>query len=352
MPRQGSKRVPRTSRPAALTIRWQYSRRCFTQDLPPRREFFRWETLESAVEYHLAARDNWMLPALEVLEDGAPVTSLKFDLAASLASQFLFDLTVGYASRRIHRVTLCVARNDREYAEPFRSGWNGLVRLHERLPVSCAKPLRAGKIFLPDRYHRKAFHRDLPVALIQLPATGWGPITPVTPVQLGIREKTGSTPTLLSAAQTIRLQQKMTTCFLRMYDPDRRMGPAIGTGFPWEWVAWRAKGEKEPGLCLVSAALNWTYCAPAHYLIRLMAAELRGPKASLPVLPDDPTAAWSCLRASGFLKLVPSFGSLSFLPRGLPAFLSRQAWARVVRKYRWLMESSPEAVPQKSGVKV
>lgn len=346
MPGRGSQQGSRAFRPAALTIKWQYSRRCYTLDIPPRREFFRWETLESAVEHHLAARDNWILPALEHLEDGAAVTSLKLDLAASLAGQFLFDVTVGYASRRVHRVTLCVARNDREYATPFRDGWNGLVRLHERLPECCAKPLRAGKIFLPDRYQRKACHRDLQAALIQLPAAGWGPITPVTPVQLGIREKFGAAPTLLSTAETIRLQQKLAACFLRMYDPSRRTGPAIGTALPGEWVAWRARGEKEPGLCLVSAALNWTRCAPAQYLIRLMAAELRGPKVSLPVLPDDPTAAWASLHVSGFLSLVPSFGSASFLPQRPPAFLSGQAWARVLLKYRWLTENPPETVPE------
>jgi len=347
MPRRGNEQVSRAVRPAALTIKWSYSRRCFTVDLPPWREFFRWETLESAVEHHLAVRDNWMLPALESLENGAAITSLKLDLAASMAYQFMFDVTVGYANRRVHKVTLCVARNDREHAAPFRDGWNGLVRLHGILPEYCAKPLRSGKIFLPDRYNRNALHRDLPAALIQLPVALWGPITPVTPVQLGIREKAGKAPTLMSAAETVHLQQKLTACFLGLYDPDRQMGHVLDANPPWEWVTWREKGTKHPGLCLVSAVLKWTHCVPAKYLIRLLAAELRGSKVSLPVLPDDPGAVWACLRESGFLRLVPALGETSLLPEKPPAFLSRASWSRVIRKYRLLMENRPERVPAK-----
>ncbi|HOV59568.1 MAG TPA: hypothetical protein PK349_00730 [Candidatus Hydrogenedentes bacterium] len=351
MPNRKGERALRPSRPVPLAIRWQYTRRCFTVDLPPWREFFRWETLESAVEHHLVTRDNWMLPALEALENGASVTSLKFDLAAAMEYQFLFDLTVGYAHRRVRNVVLCVARNDREYAVPFREGWNGLVRLSGKVPHYCAKPLRLGKIFLPDRYNRNAFHRDLPAALVQLPGARWNPITPVAPDQLGLREKAGTAPALLSRQETIRLQVKLAKVLLMAYDAERRIGPVIDPDHAWEWMAWREKGEKEPGLCLVSAITKWTRCAPERYLARLLASTIRGAKAVLPVFPEDPFAAWDCLRASGFSQKVPGLGGPSFLPEKPPDYLSRDAWSPVIRKYTLLREHRPGISPEESGAK-
>ena len=342
MSRESKGSLPRQTKPIPLTVRWNYSRRCFSSDLPSWREFFRWETFESSFEHHLASRDNWVLPALQELEK-TPVSSLKLDLAASMKTLFLFDLTVGFANRRVHHAVLCVARNHQEHAAAFRSGWNSLNRLYRRVPSLCARPLRSGKIYLPDRHKRAAFGRDLPAFLAWLPESDGAPLVPLTVSQLGIRNKTGKPPTLLTARETVALQNRLCSFFLQAYDPDRREGPVMDLDKYWEWMAWRAKGTGEAGICLVFTSARWVRCTPERYLIRLLAAAWPTPSGPLPLVPEDPVVAWECIRQSDFLERVPSFGSPSFLPVRPPEGFRRGEWDLVTRKYHLLMETGGQS---------
>ena len=181
----------------------------------PYRRFYQLETLTNAVDKMILEGQRFIVPAIQQLLGRGKISSLTFTLQEEDALRFVFQMRVSDATRKRTNLRLVIAKNHEEATRRVVVEFKHLSALHPRIPDHMVEPVRAGTIFLPDRYRREGSHREVGAYLTTGP-TGYEP--------LGIHRNQqymslGPTPHTFSKKETELLKQRMTTTILSSFDP-------------------------------------------------------------------------------------------------------------------------------------
>lgn len=213
-----------TSRPLVFTTKWNNMVEFVDHRGKPFRRFYQLETLSSAVDKLVRDRDRLIQPAIEKVLGPGAANSLIFTLSAEDEFRLIFTIKVTTATKRKTQLSLVVAKNPEEGSRRVAQEYKHLRLLHERLKEEMTEPLRAGIIFLPDRYRREEHHRELEAYVTALPV-GYEPLG----IHRNLQYTAGTTPPhTFSKKETEVLKQKMATLALKAYHPVTRNGLDTG----------------------------------------------------------------------------------------------------------------------------
>ena len=213
-----------TARPLVFTTKWNNMVEFADQRGKPFRRFYQLDTLSSAVDKLVRDRDRLIQPAIEKVLGPGNTSGLIFTLTAEDEFRLIFTIKVTTVNKRKAVLSLVVAKNPEKGSSRVTQEYKHLRLLHERLKEEMTEPLRAGIIFLPDRYRREEHHRELQAYLTAMP---------VGYEALGIHRNeqytAGTTPPhTFSKKETEVLKQKMSTLALRAFNPVTRNGLDTG----------------------------------------------------------------------------------------------------------------------------
>lgn len=211
-------------RPLVLTTKWQNMVELVDQRGKPFRRFYQLETLSSAVDKLVREKDRLILPAVEKITGPGQLTNLVFTLTGEDEFRLVFSVKATMGNKRRASLNLVVAKNPEEGSRRVATEYKHLRILHERLREEMAEPLRAGTIFLPDRYRREEHHREVEAYITTLPA-GYEPLG----IHRNLQYTAGTSPPhTFTKLETEALKMKMVTLVLKAFNPVTRTG--IDTG--------------------------------------------------------------------------------------------------------------------------
>ncbi len=212
------------SRPLVFTTKWNNMVEFVDHRGKPFRRFYQLETLASAVDKLVRERDRLIQPAIEKVLGPGAANSLIFTLSAEDEFRLIFTIKVTTATKRKTQLSLVVAKNPEEGSRRVAQEYKHLRLLHERLKEEMTEPLRAGILFLPDRYRREEHHRELEAYVTALPV-GYEPLG----IHRNLQYTAGTTPPhTFSKKETEGLKQKMCTLALKAFNPVTRNGLDTG----------------------------------------------------------------------------------------------------------------------------
>ncbi len=213
-----------TARPLVFTTKWNNMVELLDHRSKPFRRFYQLETLASAVDKLVRDRDRLIQPAIEKVLGPGAANSLIFTLSAEDEFRLVFTMKVTTAAKRKTQLSLVVAKNPEEGSRRVTQEYKHLRLLHEQLKEEMTEPLRAGIIFLPDRYRREEHHRELQAYLTALPV-GYEPLG----IHRNLQYTAGTTPPhTFSKKETEGLKQKMCTLAIKAFNPVTRNGLDTG----------------------------------------------------------------------------------------------------------------------------
>lgn len=184
------------------------------------RRFYKLETLASAVDKMVRDGDRFLHPVLEQEMGPGRLTQMTFTLADEDALRFIFHVKAANANRKRASLALVVAKNAEEASRRVALEYKHLKILSERIAKDMAAPLRAGAIFMPDRYRRKEQNREIGAYLTRLP----NHCEPLAIHRSGQYMSLGDRPHTFSKRETEALRQKMTAIIVAAYHPVKRDG--------------------------------------------------------------------------------------------------------------------------------
>lgn len=213
-----------SARPLVLTTKWNNMVEFVDHRGKPFRRFYQLDTLASAVDKLVRDRDRLIQPAIEKVLGPGKIINLVFTLTAEDELRLIFTIKVTSATRRKTQLSLVVAKNPEEGSRRVAQEYKHLRLLHERLKDEMTEPLRAGILFLPDRYRREDHHRELEAYITALPV-GYEPLG----IHRNLQYTAGTTPPhTFSRKETEGLKQKMCTLALKAFNPVTRTGLDTG----------------------------------------------------------------------------------------------------------------------------
>lgn len=156
------KRAPaRRSQKSGLRIGWSGFRVMYDywgNEIP---RFYQLDTLASAVEYHFATRDQFIMPTITEGIGTAPLSNLKLHLFQEGRFQLIFKLSASNTDGRKGAWAFVAAKNHLECSDVARAEHRMLHILHERAPEDIVRPFHSGVLYLPDRHGRKEHGREV-----------------------------------------------------------------------------------------------------------------------------------------------------------------------------------------------
>ena len=167
-------------------VKWSASQR-FVGPYPEKtKQFFRLETLESALQKKLDERDYFLFRTLRDGLDGKVPDSLAIDWIYENKSRLVFSLLAGSRQGKHAASFLCLAKNHEEHTAALEQEYQALEILSKKHPKAFVSLLRSGLIFLPDRHQRREVNRELFSYLYKLPGD-WSPLYVASSTQWGPR---------------------------------------------------------------------------------------------------------------------------------------------------------------------
>lgn len=222
-PKAFTGRTP-AARPLVFTTKWNNMVELVDQRGKPFRRFYQLDTLSSAVDKLVRERDRLIQPAIEKVLGPCQPNSLIFTLTGEDEFRLIFTMKVTTANKRKAVLSLVVAKNPEEGSSRVTQEYKHLKLLHERLKEDMTEPLRAGIIFLPDRYRREEHHRELQAYLTAMPV-GYEALG----IHRNLQYTAGTSPPhTFSKKETEGLKQKMATLAIKAFNPVTRTGLDTG----------------------------------------------------------------------------------------------------------------------------
>lgn len=273
-----------TARPLVFTTKWNNLVEFTDQHGKPFRRFYQLDTLTSAVDKLVRERDRLFQPAIEKVLGPGKANSMLFSLTAEDEWRLIFTIKVTAVNNRKTTLSLVVAKNPEEGSSRVAQEYKHLRLLHERLKDEMTEPLRAGILFLPDRYRREEHHRELQAYLTALPV-GYEPLG----IHRNLQYTAGTSPPhTFSKKETEVLKQKMATLALNAYHPVTRNGLDTGQLDPSTFQVNRS-GKSMPKLKLFNCVHMQTRLTSTRVIAFLLTDTwtCRGNESS--VAPESPS---------------------------------------------------------------
>lgn len=212
------------ARPLVFTTKWNNMVEFVDHRGKPYRRFYQLETLASAVDKLVRDRDRLIQPAIEKVLGPGKANSMIFTLTSEDEWRLVFTIKVTTANKKKTTLSLVVAKNPEEGSRRVAQEYKHLRLLHERLKEDMTEPLRAGIIFLPDRYRREEHHRELEAYVTAMPV-GYEALG----IHRNLQYTAGTTPPhTFSRKETEALKQKMVTLSIKAFNPVTRTGLDTG----------------------------------------------------------------------------------------------------------------------------
>lgn len=193
------------------------------------KQFFKLETAASATERLIKGNDRVISLVAHAELGPADLTAFTFELVGERPHQYLFRLRVGNARRKQATFCYTVARSDGSHSEATAAEFEHLRLLHKRAGKQVVQPLRAGTVYLPDRYRRADHGREVAMYL-----TAWpGAMSPLDGNERGQFVLCEEGRQALSLRDTEALKGMLCEALAASYAPDLRdmmMAPDLAAG--------------------------------------------------------------------------------------------------------------------------
>jgi hypothetical protein len=271
------------SRELVLTSKWQNLIELEDFRGKTWRRFYKLESLASALDKLIRERDRLMQPAVEQLLGTGRISEYTFTLADEDALRFLFHVRVTDTTRKRANLVLVVAKNAEEASRRVQLEHKHLKILAERIPDVMAVPLRAGSIFMPDRYRRSEHNRDIAAYI----TTHHGGYVPLSIHRNGQYMACGAEPYTFTKRDTELLREKMVSIIVSAFHPIKRDGMDTHQLDPSSFLVHRG-GKGAPGLKLANCVHMQTRLTPAKVLGFLLTDTWKSRGLESPYVPEDP----------------------------------------------------------------
>ncbi|NLV46951.1 MAG: hypothetical protein GXY07_20915 [Candidatus Hydrogenedentes bacterium] len=274
-----------------IRVKWSTSLMYAGPYPAPAKRFFKFETLQNAVEKCLQEKDRFFWSGLNTLSNNLPITSLQCDLIYEDALRLVYSLTLATQSRKLVYARLVIAKNHEECSALLEKECTALTILAERCPGGVAPVAARGVIFLPDRHMRREVSREVFAYFIKVPP-GLTPLYVASATQFAPH---GPKPARYSVKDTEVLKKSIVRVLAKCYEEKSGSGIVPADLCPECFAVQHPLPANNASSVLLQCPRVRKRLAPGYFMHALMFGILGTGKHRMALAPVNPEAFFDAL---------------------------------------------------------